>query len=159
MWSKSRGLDWLLAIAAPPALAKWNDFVGKCLTDRTKVEEETREKLLRNETDFERRKDFFYYLFESKDPETGLGFPLPELWGEAESLIIAGSDTTAVVLTSTFFYLARYPDIQVCFLSVFYLFVQVPSQSQLCYLPKYGRVGKMEPKLISEQPTLGEASE
>lgn len=112
MWSKSRGLDWLLQFAAPPALGKWNAFVGKCLGDRTKAEEETREKLSFPNSDFQVRKDFFHYLFDAKDPETGKGFPIEELWGEAESLIIAGSDTTAVVITAMFFYLAHYPDVQ-----------------------------------------------
>lgn len=36
------------------------------------------------------RKDFFYYLLNSKDPETGQGFGKAELWGESNTLIIAG---------------------------------------------------------------------
>jgi hypothetical protein len=36
------------------------------------------------------RKDFFYYLLNSKDPETGRGFAKGELWGESNTLIIAG---------------------------------------------------------------------
>ncbi|KAH7057285.1 cytochrome P450 [Macrophomina phaseolina] len=63
------------------------------------------------------RKDFFYYLLNSKDPETGEGFGKAELWGESNTLIIAGketqltqnpllgSDTTSTTLTSTIFYL------------------------------------------------------
>lgn len=29
------------------------------------------------------KKDFFHYLLEAKDPETGKGFDTKELWGEA----------------------------------------------------------------------------
>lgn len=53
------------------------------------------------------RKDFFTHLLAARDPETGQGFSLQELWGESNLLIIAGSDTTSTALTSTFFYLAH----------------------------------------------------
>lgn len=53
------------------------------------------------------RKDFFYYLLKAKDPETGQGFSIPELWGESNLLIIAGSDTTSTALAATFFYLVH----------------------------------------------------
>ena len=55
------------------------------------------------------RKDFFYYLLKAKDPETGKGFSTPELWGESNLLIIAGSDTTSTALTATIFYLVHNP--------------------------------------------------
>jgi cytochrome P450 len=53
------------------------------------------------------RKDFFYYLLKAKDPETGAGFTMPELWGESNLLIIAGSDTTSTALAASFFYLVH----------------------------------------------------
>ena len=56
------------------------------------------------------RKDFFYYLLNARDPETGKGFTTPELWGESNLLIIAGSDTTSTALASSFFYLAHNPE-------------------------------------------------
>jgi len=56
------------------------------------------------------RKDFFYYLLNAKDPETGKGFTTPELWGESNLLIIAGSDTTSTALASAFFYLVHNPE-------------------------------------------------
>lgn len=40
-------------------------------------------------TDTDRR-DFFYYLLKAKDPETGQGFAMQELWGESNVLLIAG---------------------------------------------------------------------
>jgi cytochrome P450 len=57
------------------------------------------------------RKDFFYYLLNAKDPETGRGFSKDELWGESNLLIIAGSDTTSTALAATFFYLVHNPTI------------------------------------------------
>ena len=36
------------------------------------------------------RRDFFYYLLKAKDPETGKGFAMQELWGESNVLLIAG---------------------------------------------------------------------
>ena len=53
------------------------------------------------------RKDFFYYLLNAKDPETGKGFSMDELWGESNLLIVAGSDTTSTAMAGTFFYLAH----------------------------------------------------
>jgi cytochrome P450 len=55
------------------------------------------------------RKDFFYYLLNARDPETGQGFSNAELWGESNLLIIAGSDTTSTSLAGTFFYLSHNP--------------------------------------------------
>ncbi|CCX31761.1 cytochrome P450 [Pyronema domesticum] len=55
------------------------------------------------------KKDFFYYLLNAKDSETGKGFSTKELWGEANVLMIAGSDTTATALSSTLYYLSRNP--------------------------------------------------
>jgi cytochrome P450 len=108
-WLKPRGLDSLLAIAAPPALQNWESFVEKCLADRTQVESE----ITKSGNPGAGRKDFFHYLFHAVDPETGKrGFPLQELYGEAESLIIAGSDTTAIIMSAMFFYLAHNPAIQ-----------------------------------------------
>lgn len=64
----------------------------------------------RMKMDHSAKKDFFYYLLNAKDSETGRGFSTKELWGEANVLMIAGSDTTATALSSTVFHLCRNPD-------------------------------------------------
>jgi cytochrome P450 len=103
VWLKPRGLDALLALAAPPALKQWEGFVQKCLDDRTRQEEKSDAKM-------DQRKDIFHWLYHAEDPETGArGYPLIELYGEIELMIIAGSDTTATVLSALFFYLGRFP--------------------------------------------------
>ena len=55
------------------------------------------------------KKDFFHYLLNAVDPESGSGLSTPELWSEANVLMIAGSDTTSTELTATIFYLVRHP--------------------------------------------------
>lgn len=113
-WLKPRGLDWLLEAATPPALKEWESFVDECLIDRTKVEKERERQLQAGLVpEGEDRKDFFHYLFHAEDPETGTrGFPAHEMYGEAELLIIAGSDTTAIVMAALLFYLVRNQGIQ-----------------------------------------------
>jgi cytochrome P450 len=110
VWLKPRGLDKLLAVASPPVVVKWQDFVAKCLEERTIMEQEQEKN---PKPDAEVRKDFFHWLFKAVDPETGKrGYDLDELYAECELLTIAGSDTTSVVMSAAFFYLARRPDVQ-----------------------------------------------
>ncbi|KNG49533.1 cytochrome p450 67 [Stemphylium lycopersici] len=110
VWLKPRGLDWLLTVASPPAVVKWQEFVTQCLENRSKDEQE----LEKNpKPEGEVRKDFFHWLFKAVDPETGeRGYDLNELYAECELLTIAGSDTTSVVMSAAFFYLAKQPGIQ-----------------------------------------------
>lgn len=101
-------MDQLLALAAPPALKDWEEFVEGCFSRRANAEQYRKVK-----PESEVQRDFFYYLFRAIDPETGkLGYTLDELYGESESLIIAGSDTTAIATAAAFFYLGRNPEIQ-----------------------------------------------
>jgi cytochrome P450 len=84
--------------------------VGQCLKERTETEEAIAEKATEPQ---DVRKDFFYYLFNYKDPETGeLVLSQNELWMECELLIVAGADTTATVIAALFFYLVHNPDVQ-----------------------------------------------
>jgi cytochrome P450 len=53
----------------------------------------------------------FHFLCTARDPETGeLAFSTAELNAEAHLLIIAGSDTTASVLSAVFFYICHFPE-------------------------------------------------
>ena len=81
---------------------RWN-FIMK---SRVEANERAKE---RTQLGHDSKKDFFYYLLNAKDPESGKGLSTPELWGEANVLMIAGSDTTATTLASTIFYLVRNP--------------------------------------------------
>lgn len=110
IWLKPRGLDAAIMAFAPPAIKNWQVFVEQCLSSRAKAEQE----LERNpKPESEVRKDFFHWLFKAVDPETGKrGYDLDELYAECELLTIAGSDTTAIVISAMMFYLVRYPKIQ-----------------------------------------------
>lgn len=133
VWMKPRGLNKLLTVASPPVVVKWQDFVTQCLEDRSKDEQEL-EKNPKPEGKV--RKDFFHWLYKAVDPETGKrGYDLEELFAECELLTIAGSDTTSVVLSAAFFYLARRPSVQAKLaqeiLSTFSSYDEIKSGSKL----------------------------
>ncbi|KAK5108699.1 hypothetical protein LTR62_008104 [Meristemomyces frigidus] len=110
LWMKPRGLDWLLTFAVPEDIKTWQKFVATNLDKRTKVEQDMQGSRL---GECAARKDFFHYLFDAKDPQTGeSGYKLNELYAECEVLTIAGSDTTAIVTAAMTFYLARNPRVQ-----------------------------------------------
>ncbi|KAM7190175.1 Isotrichodermin C-15 hydroxylase [Rhypophila sp. PSN 637] len=90
-------LDKILFRKIAAGRARYMAYSRAQLTDRT---------ALGDETD---RRDFFYHLLKARDPETGQGFTTPELWGESNLLIIAGSDTTSTAMAATLFYLVRNP--------------------------------------------------
>jgi cytochrome P450 len=80
---------------------RWN-FIMNSRAEATKRAKE------RVEAGHEAKKDFFFYLLNAKDPETGEGLSMPELWGEANVLMVAGSDTTSSSIVATLFYLVRH---------------------------------------------------
>lgn len=67
-------LDKLLFPKLAADRAKFMGYSRGQLGERTALGEETD------------RRDFFYYLLKARDPETGLGFGTPELWGESNLL-------------------------------------------------------------------------
>ncbi|RAK84804.1 cytochrome P450 monooxygenase [Aspergillus costaricaensis CBS 115574] len=81
---------------------RWN-FIMNSRVEATKRAQE------RTKAGHDAKRDFFYYLLNARDPETGQGLTTPELWGEANVLMIAGSDTTSTTLAATIFYLVRNP--------------------------------------------------
>lgn len=90
-------LDRLLFPNIAAGRARYMAYSRAQLTERTRLGDETD------------RRDFFYHLLKARDPETGQGFSTPELWGESNLLIIAGSDTTSTAMAATVFYLSRNP--------------------------------------------------
>jgi cytochrome P450 len=57
------------------------------------------------------RRDIFQYIFESRDPDTGLGFTKEQLHADTNLLIAAGSDGVGVTLSASVFYLLHNPEI------------------------------------------------
>ncbi|OAA65353.1 cytochrome P450-like protein [Niveomyces insectorum RCEF 264] len=90
-------LDKILFHRISAGRAKYMAYSRSQLAERTKLGDETD------------RRDFFYHLLKARDPETGVGFSMPELWSESNLLIIAGSDTTSTAMAATLFYLVRNP--------------------------------------------------
>ena len=56
------------------------------------------------------RQDLFSHILAARDPETGNGFSLDELWGESTLLTVAGSDAISTGMAGCFFYLSRHKD-------------------------------------------------
>ena len=55
------------------------------------------------------KQDLFSFISDAKDPETGQGFSLTELWSECKFLMVTGAGSPASALASLIFYLTRYP--------------------------------------------------
>ncbi|MCJ1250608.1 hypothetical protein MMC30_007836 [Trapelia coarctata] len=56
-----------------------------------------------------KRRDLFSHILAARDPQTGKGFTMDEIWGESTLLIIAGSDAISTGMAGCFFYLSRHP--------------------------------------------------
>ena len=108
LWLKPRGLYQVLNWLMPKEIRFYYDFIGHCVTERSKQEED----LQRPGQGKDIRKDMFYYLYHAKDPESGQpAYSKDELVAEASLLTIAGSDTTSITLCGFFFYITHYPHV------------------------------------------------
>ncbi|RYC57620.1 hypothetical protein CHU98_g8576 [Xylaria longipes] len=67
-------LDKVLFRKIAAGRAKYMAYSKAQLTERTKLGDDTD------------RRDFFYHLLKARDPETGQGFAMSELWGESNLL-------------------------------------------------------------------------
>lgn len=106
VWLKPRGLDTIFERSVPKKVKQYYDFVETSVTKR-----QNEEALLKNSGDGDAhgQKDMFHYLFMAKDEQGNPGYSTQELFAEANLLIVAGSDTTATIMTGFWFYLGKYP--------------------------------------------------
>lgn len=84
-------------------MAKYRTFVIESI----KAREELKSDIEKNGG--EQRKDFYHYLEQARDPETGEGYQTPEMLAELRLLIGAGSDTSAHTMAAALFYILRNP--------------------------------------------------
>ena len=104
IWLKPRGVDQILNAVAPKDVKNYYQFIEESVETRRRLEESQQvggeEKGI--------RQDMFHFLFQAKNPDTGEpAYSEEELLAEANLLIIAGSDTTAINLCGFFFYISR----------------------------------------------------
>lgn len=91
---------------APPAIFAYDKFMIDSITDRIALYKQQKD-----QPEGEQRHDIIHFLCDAKNPDTGLpAYSEGNLRGESALLVIAGSDTTAVSLSGTFFYLTGHPD-------------------------------------------------
>ena len=105
LWLKPRGLNRLLEIIAPSDIKGYFAFIEESVSARIKAEEVSQQLSKEGK---EPRQDMFHFLFQAVDPDTGKqAYSRQELFAEANLLVVAGSDTTAITISSFFFYIVR----------------------------------------------------
>ncbi|KUJ19544.1 cytochrome P450 monooxygenase-like protein [Mollisia scopiformis] len=105
VWLKFRGLNSILERISPPEVKQFHKFVNDTLVERTELE-----KLRKQGSEENMRKDTFHYLYHAEDPDTGKpAYTMESLYAEAELLILAGADSTGLAIRSFLFYITRNP--------------------------------------------------
>lgn len=90
---------------APPLVQLYNEFVYDIVTNRIALQKQQAQM-----PEKERRQDMFYFLYEALKPHTGLpAYSEEDLRADANLLVITGTDTIGVALSSIFFYLSGDP--------------------------------------------------
>lgn len=103
VWWKPRGLDKLLEGVIPQTIKDHYTFVEEVVTKRRK--EQRKREIEKTPVE---REDMLHFLCSAKNPDTGEpAFDLKELLAEANLLIMAGSDTTSITISSLFFYITH----------------------------------------------------
>ncbi|KAI1482906.1 cytochrome P450 [Daldinia eschscholtzii] len=101
LWLKPRGLAWILRRLTPSHIRRYQQFIHDSVTERIDLQIRQAEK-----PESQQRHDMFGSLYNARNPDTGLpAYKEDELRGEANSLMIAGSDTSTISLSGIFFYL------------------------------------------------------
>lgn len=99
----------------PPKIVAYFNFVGGCLAERMKQEsqlEQHKEKgPITSEGKFQvqQRKDMLHYILNVQADTGEKGYSPAELYGEVNSLVVAGADTTSTALAAALFYLSTNP--------------------------------------------------
>ena len=109
LWLKPRGLDKLFEIISPSDIKAYFAFIDESIAARREAEVASEGLSTDGKKDGKGgRQDMFHFLFQAIDPDTGKkGYSPQALFAEAHLLVIAGSDTTAIILSSFFFYIVR----------------------------------------------------
>lgn len=103
VWLKPRGLERLLELVIPPTIKAHYDFVEETVTKR--LQEHRKREAEKAPIE---REDMLHFLCSAQDPTTGeAAFNFTDLLAESNLLIMAGSDTTSITISSMFFYLTH----------------------------------------------------
>ena len=107
LWSQSKGLNRLFEIIMPSDIRDYYRFVQDSVAARIKAEQASEQ---HDKDGKEMRQDMIHFLYHAIDPQTGRrAYSQQELFCEANLLVTAGSDTTAITLSGFFFYIVRNP--------------------------------------------------
>lgn len=99
----------------PKHIVAYFNFVGGCLAERVKQEsqlEEQKEKGLitsQEKVQVQQRKDILHYLLNVQVDTGEKGYSPAELYGEVNSLVVGGADTSSTALAATLFYISTNP--------------------------------------------------